>query len=619
MIKSAGSRLFLLSAIFIISATVISLQIVLMRELSIVRYHHFSYLVISTALLGFGGSGTFLVFSQKICRKKPLAFTTGMYFLFITAIPVCNFLALRLPIDIQYLLYSKTQFLLMVFFNFLIFLPFFFGAAVIGWLFSLYKEDIPLLYGSNLVGSGAGGLLAIGFMYLYPPHLIVGKFTLFAFLSFLLWIFSNPDLGNAFKKPGMIVVTLVSFSVAITSFFIQPEPYLDGYKALSRFKTLEKQGDAQRLITRYGPRGEIDIYASQVAHRTLFVSLNANIMPPPQLNVLIDGDSMGAIFRINDIHDSGILDFVPQTIVYHLFKVSSPGSPRVLLLGEIDGTSVWLARRFGAAEITVVQANPQLISIIKDELAKESGAVFNAANVQVVNRDPRLYIQQTQKKYDIIQVVGAESIPSAMSGVYSLHEDYLLTVEAITRCYEILSEGGFISITRGIQTPPRDNIKLFAMAAAAVKKFGVIEAGNHLLQSRNYLAVNTLVSKKAVRPVQTAEFRKQCERLLMDMEYYPGIQSREIQQINQVEGPEGTNYSYYHFADMQILSDNYKEFFTNWKYNISPPTDDKPYFHNFFKWRSLKSFIETYGPAWFRRVELGYMVLVITFAVTLAS
>ena len=49
-----------LAAVAIISASVLGLEVALMRTLSISRWHHFAYLVVALALLGFGVSGTWL-------------------------------------------------------------------------------------------------------------------------------------------------------------------------------------------------------------------------------------------------------------------------------------------------------------------------------------------------------------------------------------------------------------------------------------------------------------------------------------------------------------------------------------------------------------------------------
>ncbi|MCG6917333.1 MAG: SAM-dependent methyltransferase, partial [Deltaproteobacteria bacterium] len=53
--------------------------------------------------------------------------------------------------------------------------------------------------------------------------------------------------------------------------------------------------------------------------------------------------------------------------------------------------------------------------------------------------------------------------------------------------------------------------------------------------------------------------------------------------------------------------------------NVRAATDDRPYFFDFFRWRSLPSFVESYGHYWFQRLELGYVVLVISLVQIVAA
>ncbi|MDX9822336.1 MAG: hypothetical protein RBT20_10420, partial [Syntrophales bacterium] len=48
-----------------ISAILVAYQILLIRLLSIQYWSHFAYLIISVAMIGFGASGTFLVFVRR--------------------------------------------------------------------------------------------------------------------------------------------------------------------------------------------------------------------------------------------------------------------------------------------------------------------------------------------------------------------------------------------------------------------------------------------------------------------------------------------------------------------------------------------------------------------------
>src|SRR5688572_28012523 len=59
----------LLLALGILSAAIIAFQLALMQVLSITQWHHFAYMVISMALLGFGAGGTVLaLFRQRLLK-----------------------------------------------------------------------------------------------------------------------------------------------------------------------------------------------------------------------------------------------------------------------------------------------------------------------------------------------------------------------------------------------------------------------------------------------------------------------------------------------------------------------------------------------------------------------
>ncbi|HTF66246.1 MAG TPA: hypothetical protein VK638_26530, partial [Edaphobacter sp.] len=53
------------AALLLVSASVLSYQVILVRAFSIGQWHHFSYMVISIALLGFGASGTLLAALER--------------------------------------------------------------------------------------------------------------------------------------------------------------------------------------------------------------------------------------------------------------------------------------------------------------------------------------------------------------------------------------------------------------------------------------------------------------------------------------------------------------------------------------------------------------------------
>jgi hypothetical protein len=80
-------RLFL--ATLLVSTAAISYEILLMRVLSIVQWHHFAYMIISLALLGYGASGTFIALNKRWLEPRfELAFSISAL-LFSVTIVVC--------------------------------------------------------------------------------------------------------------------------------------------------------------------------------------------------------------------------------------------------------------------------------------------------------------------------------------------------------------------------------------------------------------------------------------------------------------------------------------------------------------------------------------------------
>ena len=73
--------------ILLVSAMALSYEILLMRLFSIVQYHHFAYMVISLALLGYGANGTFLVFfKNRLLHRFPQVFIASVLLFSISAV-----------------------------------------------------------------------------------------------------------------------------------------------------------------------------------------------------------------------------------------------------------------------------------------------------------------------------------------------------------------------------------------------------------------------------------------------------------------------------------------------------------------------------------------------------
>ncbi len=599
-------------AVFLVSMAVIGLELVLMRCLSIASWHHFSYLVISTALLAFGASGTLLTLIGQRLEKHFALWTGAISFAFAFSVPIAFRLAQTLPLNFQYAFYSLHQAGLAMAYHLIIFIPFLLGALVIGAALMHFSSDVHLVYGANLGGSGAGGVCMIILMYLLPAtHLLyaVSVMGLLSGLCWITWACRGTDCRLSAGRAA-VILCLALLAAGIMGFFEGNNDLqlrIDEYKTLARLRRWADRGQATRRFSRHSPYGRIDVFDSPRFHDTLFAGFTAPSPPPAQSKLLLNGSSAGTIYRIDSAEEASILDHTPMSLPYRIMD-----RPRTLLLGETGGTNIWLARRWQASHITAVQANPQIVELMRGPLASISGNVFGLPGVEAVPEAPRLFLERTEDRYDVIQITGVQGMAAGTGGMQGMQENYLLTVEGFVLALRRLRSGGMLSITRSSQSPPRDNLKFLFTAVEALRQLGINDPARHVAIFHNYLSVTTLVSPTPFTPDRCNMLRKTCRNLRLDVDWSPGGTLAPSNKFAHIPGPQDGKLSWYHHAAIKIFSGKGDQFLRHWAYNVRPATDDSPYFYNFFRWESIPVLRRTYDQGWFRKAEMGYLIVLAT-------
>jgi hypothetical protein len=591
-------------ALGLVSAGVIALQVGLIRALSVASYHHFVYLVISVALLGFGASGTAL----SLFRRRAVAGYERWALVCLAVFAVSTAWAYRvagsLPLDVQYLLQSAGQLGWLSLYLILLVVPFLAGGLFIGLVLTRYAGTVGTLYAVNLVTSGLGGIAGVLLAFAVEPERLPGVIAVFVAAVVPLWAFrAFPGGFTPGRRAAIAIVALLSVGAGIV---LPPPAFMDKYKAEAHALRLQSQGDAELVAEHNGPRGRIHVYDAPSMHHTLFASPLAPV-PPSQLIVFVDGDISGSVFEISEPEEAPILDAVPQSLPYRLLD-----RPRVLVLGDTGGFSVWLALRNGARSVTVVQSDPSMEKMLTEDLHDRGGGVFGLPGVTVITASPRLFLEQATDQFDLIHVTAAEGMPASSGGLASLREDYLMTVQAMALALERLAPGGLIAVTRGLQSPPRDNIRILALLAEAITRTGG-NPSQRLLQARNYLAATTIAASQPLSAERIAQFHGGTLDLLMDADYFPGVSEIDLTARNILPPNPGSGSHYFQAAQALLgPAAAREEFYQRWVYDVRPPTDNKPYFHSFFRLESLPQYFEAYGEQWFQRLELGLAVVIVT-------
>jgi hypothetical protein len=593
---------------FFVAAGLLAFELSLMRILLVASWHHFAFLVITIALLGFGASGTVLTLFRSFFLHRGEASLFSLTLACGLSMPLCVTFVGSVPVESRItpvLLWEQVG--LWLIYWAVLFIPFCLGACAIGLALMDARRRVAQVYAANLFGSAAGLAVITSAMYTAPPALLpwVGGALVL--------------LGSAVLQPGRWEVRAGVWAACVALAVLPlalgtPAIRMDPYKYGSRVALLLEQGEAQRVATAYGPRAMVEAYRSDRFHDLPFLSVGSS--PPPVSLLLSDGHLAGSVLDVQLPEQAEVMDHTLMASPYAFL----PPDPRVLLLGETGGANVWLAVRHRARSIDVVQPDANITALMRDALGSHGGAVLNRRAVNPITTEPRHFVEHAAGRYDLIDLAGLQSSAAGSGGAAGLAENHLVTVEGLTATLRRLTDRGVLAVTRGIQTPPRDNLKLLATIAAALRRTGVVDVGRHIVIIRDYLAVCTMASVTPWTVEQIEAVRKLCDRRELTPVWFPGVRPGELNHPDRLESaPDGTG-DWYHFGAARIFDPSTVDgFLRDWSFDIRPPMDDRPFFFNFCKLNAVSAFRKAYGDLWLTRTELAFLFVLAAIAVNAAA
>src|SRR5262249_34457478 len=143
--------------IFLLSLATLLLELALTRVLSVALWYHFGFLIISTALLGFGASGVVLALWRWLRERVSLDQALSALALAFGALTIgCFWLMQRIPFDPFSLMADRRQILFMPLYYLIISAPFFCSGLALALLFTRGTRQINQLYAFDLFGAGLG-------------------------------------------------------------------------------------------------------------------------------------------------------------------------------------------------------------------------------------------------------------------------------------------------------------------------------------------------------------------------------------------------------------------------------------------------------------------------------
>ena len=573
---ATNSKIFFV--VFLCSFSSLAYEITLMRIFSISLWYHFAFMIISIAMLGYGASGTVLSLYPKLKEQTNIK----IYSIFLSiGISLSYLISNQIPFDPVRLSWEKTQLLYIALYYVVLSAPFFFTGLIIAAAFSSISEKSGLLYGSDLLGAGAGSIGILAAMTVTEPERAVFMLAIPALIA------SVMISGNKLKVLSIVLIlsnlSLIFFKPAFINL------------RMSQYKGLEmalKFPGAEHLKRYSSPFSRIDTFKSPAVRFAPGLSLRYLEPLPEQTGIAIDGGEINAITAAGDDKSLSFLGYLPSALPYEIGKKGA-----VVILDPKGGLQALVARYYNSNNIYKIESNSLLIRVIRDEFSRFSGRMYEQETWSGLGRS-RLKVWD--EKFNIIDI---SLMGAAPAGSFGISEDYRLTVEAFVEYISHLKPDGFLSINLYLLPPPRIELRLLNTVIEALDELRITGMRNQVAAIRSWDSICILIKKSHFTAEEINTIKRFSKDRRFDLIYYPGISKGEGNRYIKMPSDE------YYTAFENLLDIKKRSWFTeNYLFDIKPVRDDNPFFHQYLKIKNIREIYKVMGEKWQYFMEEGYVL-----------
>jgi len=555
---------------FVISMASLMYELILTRIFSVLMWYHFASMAISLALFGFSVAALLVQLrpgwfplerTGRDCYRCSLGFAVslglmfGVFVLFRLqpqfAFKVLSFFHQPFYQPFQQGFYNKgVPFALLPVLAILYLvtaLPFFCSGLAVTLLLRRHLRQIGRLYAWDLLGAGAGCLLIIAVL------LVAGGITglpVIALFGLLAAAFFRP-LDGLRKGPlllGGLALLLVGLTIGnlATDFagvrFVrgryEPNLLWSAWNSFSR-------------VAVYPSRGE-ELQQAWGLSRTYRGPI------PEQLGMVVDDTGYTTMYRWRGEETLGYFRSNVISLPYQL-----GGGGRGLVIGPGGGKDVLAALASGAQRVTALEINPLIARAVNERFAAFTGGLYQRPDVELAVDEGRSWIRRQQRQWDVIQASAVFGRMAPSAGAFTLSENNLYTLESFADYWNHLSDNGILSISRFIFE--RETLRLVSLGLAFLQQQGVADPAAHIAVIKERGLANFMLKKQPFTSEELARLRAVSARLAF----------QEVLLPDRREGDDPFH--------RLVQSGGDAAFHDEFPFDISPTTDDRPFFYYMYK------------------------------------
>jgi spermidine synthase len=561
----------LLVGLGLTSFAALLLELALTRLFSVVLFYHFAFLAISIALLGLGAGGVFAyLLKKRLARFSTRALAARLCMINSVLVFLVLEVVLHVPVSLTV---TGENFLRLSILYVDSSIPFFLTGLLFSVVFARETWRVPRLYGADLCGGALACLAVVPLLnFVGGPNTILAAAVAMA-VAGVVWAQSSAARKLAATLAAAFVLLIAAnysnrlIDVVYAKGIFRDPSWVEfaRWNALSRVE-VDRQGQGKAIV--------------------------------------IDADASTSIMNCDLAHWSGSRCEEDQMSAPPALANALRPRGEFAIIGPGGGVDVLRAVANGSPSVTGIEINPIIAStIMRGRYADYSQHLYERPEVHIHVTDGRSYLRSTSQQFDVVQMTLVDTWASTAAGAFALSENNLYTVEAFREYFQHLKPDGMIAITRWEFQQPREALRVVSVAMQALHTLGVENpARNFIVASQGALDEDGIpVVVLAKKTAFTADEESAAQAFF-----------GRYAEIRPLYLPSQPNHN--PFSDLIASNDPYR-FAQTYAYNVSPVTDNAPFF--FFTLKAGQVLGEEglqHGIDW--KVNLGVLVLLLVLAIS---
>ncbi len=544
------------------TAALMATELLLTRIFSVTIWYHFALLAISVALFGSGIAAAWVYLRRdKLAVADPGRVLGGCAIALAIAVAVLDVVMVRLAPDwfsgMFGLFTVMTLRLGLVFL--LAAVPFFLGGVILAWSLVRYPMHVHHIYAWDLFGASVGCLLVIPAL-----GLVGGPLALFGAGS--LALVAAALFAGLAKRPRRVVLASLVTAAALGA--VATVGQAQGLFALRAAKGI----DLEKFPPEFARWNAFSMVSVLPDHGFVGWGTSPKFRGPvpEQKTLVIDMNATTTLTKFaGDFAKVPHLRFDLTGFVYRL----RPVSDHVAVIGAGGGKDVLTALQAGARHVSAVEINPLIVhDVMRGAYRDYTGDLYGRADVSVVNRDGRTFIEQSGEAFDIIQISMVDTSAATVAGAFALAENSLYTQEATTALLGGLREHGILSLSARSFPGLSLGARLVSLGQAGLWAHGEDPSRSIIVLRTVDGLYNVLVKRGAFSPALVQATRVQATALGFVPVYLPGVDPASL---------EHPRFDEDRFIEATLQAADAAELVRRqqtWPLDLAAPTDDRPFF-----------------------------------------